>query len=142
MDNKVKKRFPIIGTITKTLYSLNCARGQWSLVKNIYIVYNEDGDWQTVAQAQYRALYGEYKITKTELMSDVCNLPAVSMEAPNTSSYTKNYANLSWESKYTPQSAQRDAHGFHIQRPGPQKSNQTIIYNYMLLEFLHNKESY
>ena len=89
-----------------------------------------------MAQAQYGALCGEYKITKTEIMSDVCNLLAVSTKAPNISSYTKNYANLSWESKYTPQSAQRGAHGFHIQRPGPQKSNQTIIYNYMLLEFL------
>ena len=38
-----------------------------------YDLYNDNGDWKTVAQAQYRALYGECKNTLQELMNNTRN---------------------------------------------------------------------
>ena len=38
-----------------------------------YDLYNDNGDWKTVAQAQYRALYGKCKNAWQELMNNTRN---------------------------------------------------------------------
>ena len=58
MGNKAKEKLPNFRDDNNGAILVELCEKAIALC-NTYNLYNDNGDWKTVAQAQYRALYGE-----------------------------------------------------------------------------------
>ena len=72
MDNMAKEKLPNFRDDNRGALLVELCEKSIAICE-AYDLYNDNGDWKIVAQAQYRALYGEYKNTWQELMNNTRN---------------------------------------------------------------------
>ena len=72
MGNKAKEKLPNFRDDNNTVLLVELCDKSMAVCK-AYDLYNKNGDWRTVAQAQYCALYGKCKDTWQELMNNTRN---------------------------------------------------------------------
>jgi len=70
MDNEVKVKLPNFRDDDKQSILLELCQKSISICQT-YNLYNENGDWKAVAQAQHRAMYGECKEYWKDLLNDI-----------------------------------------------------------------------
>ena len=75
MDNIAKEKLPNFRDDNRGALLVELCEKSIAICE-AYDLYNGNGDWKTVAQAQYRALYGECKNTWQDLMSIFCGAVA------------------------------------------------------------------
>ena len=76
MGNEAKEKLPNFIDDNNGALLVELCKKATALCKTWYWLYNGNGDWKAVAQAQYRVMYGKCKKTWQKLMNDTPNYAA------------------------------------------------------------------